>query len=246
MRRMTDKNCKFGILAVCKEKAMNSMKDKVVLITGGSAGIGRAAVQVFVREGAKVVFAARGTERGEAVQKEVEAAGGTALFVPADVSQAGQVRDLVRVTVEKFGRLDCAFNNAASIHGILRNLADFSEAEFDDEISLNLKSIWLCMKYEIEQMTKQQPGGGTIVNTSSVNGLGGARTGGLYSAAKAGILALTKAAAQEYAQQGIRVNALVAGGFDTPGLERVIETASGGDTAKKQAIRQRYADYTPL
>src|SRR5947208_4278412 len=173
---------------------MNSMKDKVVLITGGSAGIGRAAVQVFVREGAKVVFATRNAERGEAVQKEIEAAGGTVLFVSADVSQAGQVRDLVRATVEKFGRLDCAFNNAASISGILRNLADFSETEFDDEISLNLKSIWLCMKYEIEQMTKQ-PGGGTIVNTSSVNGLGGARTGGLYSAAKAGILALTKAAA---------------------------------------------------
>jgi len=166
--------------------------------------------------------------RGIAVAEEIEAAGGTARFIACDVSVPNQVSKLIEGAVDAYGRLDCAFNNAASTDGVFKLSAEFSEDEFDRAITTNLKSAWLCLKYEIQQMLEQTPPGGAIVNTSSVNGLGGAARAGLYSAAKAGILALMKSAAQEYAQQGIRVNALVAGAFRTPMLEGVIEAAASG------------------
>ncbi|HEX4965475.1 MAG TPA: glucose 1-dehydrogenase [Thermoanaerobaculia bacterium] len=216
---------------------------RVALVTGGSSGIGRAAALAFAGEGAGVVIASRGTERGEAVQRELEALGAAAEFVPTDVSQAGQVETLVRRTVERFGRLDCAFNNAAAIDvGVYKATADFSEEEFDQHLAFNLKSVWLCMKHEIAQMLRQGSGG-TIVNTSSVNGLGGVPFNGLYAAAKAGVLGLTKSAAQEYAKQGIRVNALVAGGFRTPMLEGVFKRASPDDPA---AVEAGFAQLVPL
>lgn len=209
------------------------MRGKVVLVTGGSAGIGRAAAALFAEAGASVVIAARGTERGLQTENEIRRAGGKVLFVQTDVSQADQVQALVARTVEAFGRLDCAFNNAAVL-GKLARTGDFSEADFDAEVSSNLKSVWFCMKYELEQMQRQQPGGGSIVNTSSINGLGGARLAALYSMSKAGILALTKSAAQDYAADGVRVNALVAGGFDTEMLQKAVSGMVGGDPGKIQ------------
>jgi NAD(P)-dependent dehydrogenase (short-subunit alcohol dehydrogenase family) len=179
------------------------MKEKVVLITGGSSGIGRAAALLFAREGAKVAITARGEERGNNVVREIEAAGGTALFIAGDVSQAFHVAGLVERTVAAFGRLDCALNNAAALEEPFARTADLSEEQFDRSIALNLKSVWLCMRQEIHQMLAQQPAGGAIVNTSSINGLGGVAMGSFYAAAKAGIIALTKSAAQEYASQGI-------------------------------------------
>jgi len=220
------------------------VRRKVAIITGGSSGIGRAAASAFAREGIQVVIAARGIERGTAAVREIEKAGGIALFVATDVSRADQVYELVRRTVEVFGRVDYAFNNAASA-GVLRMTAEFSEEEFDRGIASNLKSVWLCMKYEIEQMLAQEPKGGAIVNTSSINGLGGVRQGALYAAAKSGVLALTKSAAQEYAPI-IRVNALVAGAFRTPMLEGAMEQLSGGDQAAKDTIERRYAQMVPL
>ena len=207
------------------------LEGKVVLIAGGSAGIGRAAVELFAEADARVVFAARGAERGQAVGEELRGRGYEVVFVQADVSRSEDVQRLVSTAVEKFGRIDCAFNNAAALEK-LRRLGDYSEADFDAEIGLNLKSVWLCMKYEIAQMQNQQPAGGAIVNTSSTNGLGGARGAALYSVAKAGILALTKTAAQEYASDGIRVNALVAGGFDTDMLHAVVKQIVGDDPEK--------------
>lgn len=207
---------------------------KVALVTGGSSGIGRAAALAFAREGARVVIASRGRERGEAVLREIEDSGAEALFVPADVSKAGQVEALVRETVERFGRLDCAFNNAAAL-GESKSLADISEEEFDQAMTLNLKSVWLCMKAEIRQMLGQG-GGGVIVNTSSVNGLGGVAQSSLYAAAKAGLLGLTKSAALEYAALGIRVNALVAGAFRTPMLEEVFTRISPEDPASVESV----------
>jgi NAD(P)-dependent dehydrogenase (short-subunit alcohol dehydrogenase family) len=208
-----------------------SLDGKVALVTGGSAGIGRAAVELFAEAGARVVFAARGAARGQEAAENLTAKGHGVLFVQADVSQSEDVQRLVSKAVESFGRIDCAFNNAAVL-GSVRRMADYSEADFDAELTLNLKSVWLCMKYEIAQIQKQQPAGGAIVNTSSLNGLGGARGASLYSAAKAGILALTKSAAQEYAADGIRVNALVAGGFDTEMLLNAVKQFVGDDPAK--------------
>ncbi len=201
----------------------------VALITGGSSGIGRATALSFARDGAMVVIASRGAERGEAVRHELEALGAEAEFIPTDVSQSDQVEFLMSRTIARFGRLDYAFNNAAAVDvGVFKPSADFSEEEFDRHIAFNLKSVWLCMKHEIRQML-HQGAGGAIVNTSSVNGLGGVSQNALYAASKAGVLGLTKSAAQEYARQGIRINALVAGGFDTPMLKGVFERVSPQD-----------------
>jgi NAD(P)-dependent dehydrogenase (short-subunit alcohol dehydrogenase family) len=209
--------------------------NRVALVTGGSSGIGRATALAFAKEGAAVVIASRGVERGEAVRQELAALGAEAEFIPTDVSQAEQVETLVRRTVERFGRLDCAFNNAAALDaGVFKTTADFSEEEFDQHIAFNLKSVWLCMKHEIAQMLRQGTGG-TIVNTSSINGLGGVPYNALYAAAKAGVLGLTKSAAQEYAKNGIRINALVAGGFRTPMLESVFERVSPQDPSAAEA-----------
>ena len=217
------------------------MKDKVVLVTGGSSGIGRAAGRLFAERGAKVVLAARGVERGEGVAREIREAGGTAIFVRADVSQPDEVAALVREAVGQFGRLDCAFNNAASLDGPFALTADITEEQFDRSMALNLKSVWLCMREEIRQMLTQEPRGGSIVNTSSVNGLGGVPQAAPYAAAKAAVIALSKSAALEYSRQGIRVNALVAGAFQTPMLDEAMTRASGGKPEVKQAMAQRYA-----
>jgi len=222
------------------------MKGKVALVTGGSSGIGRAAALLFAREGAQVVITARGEERGRNVVREIEAAGGNALFVPGDVSQASHVTSLVERVVAMFGRLDFALNNAAGLEEPFAPMADFTEEQFDRSLTLNLKSVWLCMRQEIRQMLAQQPPGGAIVNTSSINGLGGVPQAALYAAAKAGVIALTKSAALEYGGQGIRVNTLVAGAFQTPMLEDGIHRLSGGNSELKEQIEQRYRQAMPL
>jgi NAD(P)-dependent dehydrogenase (short-subunit alcohol dehydrogenase family) len=224
---------------------MSSLQGKVALVTGGSSGIGRAAAHAFARAGAKVVLAARGVERGKQVERELTKQGADARFIPADLSVAGEVERLVASTIQAFGRLDAAFNNAATMDGALSLTADFSEAEFDRAVAMNLKSVWLCMREEIRQMLVQTPAGGAIVNTSSVNGLGGASGGSLYSAAKAGVLALTKSAAQEYATRGIRVNALAAGAFRTPMLESVFQTI-GQNPEGAVAVEAQYTGLIPM
>ena len=225
---------------------MQQFEGKVALVTGGSSGIGHAAARLFAQRGARVVIAARGVERGEEATHEIVEAGGEAVFVQADVGRAADVEHLVAQTVEIYGRLDFGFNNAAVARGAFALTADFDADEYDEVMGVNLKGVWLCMKHEIRQMLAQDPAGGAIVNTSSVNGLGGAQQGALYSASKAGVLALTKSAAQEYALQGIRVNALVAGAFRTPMLEGVIQKAAGGDPEKAAAAEAQYAGMVPL
>jgi NAD(P)-dependent dehydrogenase (short-subunit alcohol dehydrogenase family) len=225
---------------------MASLQGKVVLVTGGSSGIGRAAVHAFAQAGARVVVTARGVERGEEVVRETRQEGGQVCFVPADVSRASDVERVLAETVRTYGRLDAAFNNAATVDGAFALTADFTEEQFDRSLTMNLKSVWLCMAHEIRQMLTQSPPGGTIVNTSSINGLGGAAGGSLYSAAKAGVLALTKSAAQEYATKGIRVNALVAGAFRTPMLEAVFDAAGGETVEGRGMIEQQYTNLIPL
>jgi NAD(P)-dependent dehydrogenase (short-subunit alcohol dehydrogenase family) len=225
---------------------MVSMQGRVVLITGGTSGIGRAAAQAFARSGARIMLAARGAERGEQVAAEIRREGGEAMFEQADVSRAEEVQRLVAKTVTRYGRLDAAFNNAATVDGAFALTAEFTEEQFDRALANNLKSVWLCLQQEIRQMLAQTPAGGVIVNTSSVNGLGGAAGGSLYSAAKAGVLALTKSAAQEYATSGIRVNALVAGAFLTPMLERVFQVGGGGTPDGPAAVAEQYTSMIPL
>lgn len=218
---------------------------KVALVTGGTAGIGKAAAYLFAKAGANVVIAGRRLDKGRQTEQELQAAGGTVLYVQTDVSQPDEVVACLRTTVERFGRLDYAFNNAAVLSKLGRT-GDFTEEDFDLEVGSNLKSIWLCMKAELEQMEKQEMPGGAIVNTSSVNGLGGARGAALYSMSKVGILALTKSAAQEYASAGIRINALVAGGFDTDMLRTAMSKMVGDDPVNIETAMAGYAGQVPL
>ena len=217
-------------------------ESRVVLVTGGSSGIGRAAALAFAREGAQVVIVSRGAERGEAVRDELRAIAGSGEFLQGDVSHAADVERVVQSVVARFGRLDVAVNNAGAIEeGVFKETAAFDEHEFDAHIAANLKSVWLCMKHELAQMLTQSAG--AIVNVSSVNGLGGVPLNSLYAAAKAGVLALTKSAAQEYAARGIRINALVAGGFRTPMLESVFTRISPDDPA---SVAQQYGAMVPV
>ena len=222
-----------------------SFAGKVALITGGSAGIGKATAALFASAGAHVFIAARRPEKGRQAEEELTAEGGSVLYVQTDVSDPTQVAACVHAAVERFGRLDYAFNNAAAVSKLCRT-GDFTEEDFDTEVAMNLKSVWLCLKAELEQMQKQDAPAGAIVNTSSINGLGGARGAALYSMSKAGILALTKSAAQEYASVGIRINALVAGGFDTELLRAGLSQVVGNDPAQIEAALTGYAGLVPL
>jgi len=196
------------------------MAGKVALVTGGSSGIGEATALAFAREGAQVVIASRTQESGEKVVQAIKAGGGEATWIKTDVSQAAQVEALVRVIIATYGRLDYAFNNAGS-GGRGGWVAEIQEEDWDQAIDGYLKSVWLCMKYEIPEMLKL--GGGAIVNNSSVDGQRGFPWDPAYSAAKHGVLGLTKSAAMQYAQKGIRINAVCPGWIRTPPVQSMIE-----------------------
>ncbi|MDB5970125.1 MAG: family oxidoreductase [Hydrocarboniphaga sp.] len=192
------------------------LSNKVVLVTGGSTGIGRAIAIAFAEAGAKLVIAARNADKGNEVARFIGQAGGECLYVKTDVSKSADVSELLRKTIDRYGRLDCAINNAA-VEG-QKGFLDWTEAEWDEMVDINLKGVWLCMKNEITAMLEQ--GGGAIVNISSVAGLIGFPLHAPYVAAKHGVMGLTKAASVEFAKQGIRVNTICPGTILTPMLEQ--------------------------
>jgi NAD(P)-dependent dehydrogenase (short-subunit alcohol dehydrogenase family) len=194
---------------------------KVVVITGGTSGIGNACARLLVEAGASVVVAGRDPQKGE---RAAQALGPRARFVRADVARAREVEALVAAAVSTFGRLDWAVNAAAVGDFKPAAVADITEEEWERTIAADLTGVWLSMKYELQAMLRT--GGGSIVNVSSVNGLAGTPSAGAYCAAKHGIHGLSRTAAMEYGPRNVRVNVICPGAHRTPMLEGVFAKIS--------------------
>ncbi len=199
---------------------MKRFEGKVALVTGAGSGIGRATAIAFAGENAKVVVADIAVADGEETVRLIKDGGGDAVFVKTDVSQESEVESLIKTTMDTYGRLDCAHNNAG-INGDLDSVVTCTQDNWDRVMGINLKGVWLCLKYEIPRMKKQ--GGGAIVNTSSTSGLVGAPGAPAYTASKHGVAGLTRTAALECAKTGIRVNAVCPGTCRTPFMQRLID-----------------------
>ena len=189
---------------------MKPFEGKVALVTGGSSGLGAATALQFAREGAKVVLAARRSEQSESVVRQIESLGSDGYFVRTDVSKAAEIEAMVKSALDRFGRLDCAVNNAGVTGPVRTPVADVEEAQWDALMDINLKGVWLCMKHEIAAMLAL--GGGAIVNIASIYGYKPSDIGHApYCISKFGVIGLSKSAAVDYAQSGLRINAVAPG-----------------------------------
>jgi len=210
---------------------MKEFEGKVALITGGGSGIGRATALAFARDGAQVVIGNRNVQRGEETVSMIRDAGGKAIFRRTDVLVAAEIEALVDHAVKTYGRLDIAFNNAGIEGDIHPTIVDHTEASFDAIMDVNVKGVWLSMKYEIPRMLKH--GSGSIVNCSSVAGVIGFPGIGIYVASKHAVVGLTKTAALEFSAKGIRINAVNPAVIDTEMVDRI----SGGMNMKKSELK---------
>ena len=192
------------------------LENKVALVTGGGSGIGRATATVFHQDGARVAILDRDIDAAEQVRQDILSAGGEALALQVDVSREGEVESAISEILDRFGALHAVSNNAA-FGGGFKGVADWTDAEWQKVQDITLKSVWYCLKHQLPAI--ERSGGGAIVNISSVGGIRGEAKMSPYSAAKGGVIALTKTVAAEYAQRGVRVNAVAPGGIRTPAIE---------------------------
>jgi NAD(P)-dependent dehydrogenase (short-subunit alcohol dehydrogenase family) len=216
-----------------------SFENKVALVTGAASGLGLATAKAFAEAGASVVLADWHEEAAQSAAKELANKGHKTLAVRCDVSDDVQVEAMVKQTVATFGRLDAAYNNAG-VQNVLAETADTTQEDYDRVMGINLRGVWSCMKFELQQMRKQ--GSGTIVNCSSLGGLVGGAERGIYHAAKHGVLGFTKSAALEYAARGIRINAICPGLIWTPMADQMVAGGQGEilEAMKKSVPMGRY------
>jgi NAD(P)-dependent dehydrogenase (short-subunit alcohol dehydrogenase family) len=216
-----------------------SFENKVALVTGAASGLGLATAKAFAEAGASVVLADWNEKDVQSAAKELANKGHKTLAVRCDVSDDAQVGAMVKQTVATFGRLDAAYNNAG-VQNVLAETADTTQEDFDRVMGINLRGVWSCMKFELQQMRKQ--GSGSIVNCSSLGGLVGGAERGIYHAAKHGVLGFTKSAALEYAARGIRINAICPGLIWTPMADQMVAAGQGEalETMKKSVPMGRY------
>ena len=216
-----------------------SFDNKVVLVTGAASGLGLATAKAFAEAGASVVLADRNEKDVQSAAMELANKGHKTLAVRCDVSTDAQVEAMVKQTIATFGRLDAAYNNAG-VQNVLAETADTTQQDYDRVMGINLRGVWSCMKFELQQMRKQ--GSGTIVNCSSLGGLVGGAERGIYHAAKHGVLGFTKSAALEYATRGIRINAICPGLIWTPMADKMVADGQGEalEVMKKSVPMGRY------